>query len=116
MSHINASPSFQKLSLRGKELEDDDKTLNDYSVFPNDILTLEILKQEQLSANKSDPEAGFAGTSLLPDSGFSGSNEMVLEASSLSSEITWECAQCTFINANRETCEMCDAGQITIVD
>jgi hypothetical protein len=116
MSHINASPSFQKLSLCGKELEDDEKTMNDYLVFPNDILTLEVLKQEQRSENTSDPEAGFAGTSLLPDSGFSGSNEMVLEASSLSSETTWQCAQCTFINTNRETCEMCAAGQITFVD
>ena len=122
MSHINASPSFQRLSLDGKELEDDEKTMSDYLIVPDDILTLEILKQQQLSweakEEKADLEAGFVGTFLLPavarECDFAMSNELEFDASLLPHEIFWDCTQCTFSNTgNRKTCDICGSDRIT---
>ena len=123
MSHISASPSFQRLSLYGQELEDDEKMMIDYLIVPGDILTLQILQQEpdswEAKEKKADLEAGFVGTSLLPvvarESDFAMSNELEFEASLLLHEISWDCAKCTFSNTgNRETCDICGHDRITI--
>ncbi len=113
MSHLNAPPSFQKISMNGIALEEDEKTVNDYSIVPNSILTLEILEQETYSSKDELLEAGFSGTSLL----LTHANDFAVSSpSSGSSNVTWACSQCTFVNTNRDTCEMCGFECITILD
>ena len=114
MPHVSASPSFQKLCLNGVELENDEKTLRDYAIVPGQILTLEILQEEKDNSTSSNVlEAGFKGTNLLPTPSQTSHNPLENDCISSKSD-EWSCQQCTFLNASRDTCEMCNRDRIII--
>ena len=114
MSLVSASPSYQKLCLNGKVLDDDEKSMDYYSIKPNDILTMEILEEDESNIRASCPEAGFFGTGLqpMPDrDGIMSDDPYIIDTSVL----IWECQHCTFLNTNRETCEMCNLDRIDVI-
>jgi hypothetical protein len=138
--HFDAVPSAMALYRNGKELSDDDATMEFYKVMPQDILELGLRSPKELKERKrknEGPEIGFSGTGLLINGGFvkdhpslasmsegwdeafarrlqdeeNEEGEDEEEATSpmvLARRWLWTCPQCTFLNQERDTCEMCE--------
>ena len=86
------------------ELDDEEKSLDQYGIMHNDSLTLEIIDQAD-SIQEIHTETGFSGTNLLQaadDQIFDHDFIQVLDTD-------WTCQQCTFLNRNISTsCEICN--------
>ena len=132
--HFDVVPSAMALYRNGKELSDDDATMEFYKVMPQDILELGLRSAKEIKEQKrknEGPEIGFSGTGLLVKGGYvkdySNSSGMTEEDETLARRLqeeeeeqatrvvarmwVWTCPQCTFVNDGRDSCEMCEFAQ-----
>lgn len=125
------------LYRNGKELSDDDATMEFYKVMPQDILDLGLRSAKEIKEQKrkiEGPEIGFSGTGLLVQGGYVKDHPNLSamteeerwdetlarrlqdeeeEQANMSPRVVahmwvWTCPQCTFVNDGRDNCEMCE--------
>jgi hypothetical protein len=120
------------LYREGKELSDDEATMEFYGIMPQEILDLSRRSDAEIKARErkdQGPEIGFSGTGLVargyPSSANGHSSPKLLsqedadeefarklqeeqDAEEDSHRMGWTCSQCTFYNATGDSCAICE--------